>query len=63
MPRGFKPITYQLQIQPTTKDATFKGQVKIFGLWTTNGSRIKLDADCGLYITDIKLQCLSVNGT
>ncbi|KAG8041192.1 hypothetical protein G9C98_002180, partial [Cotesia typhae] len=45
MPRSFKPDTYQLEIKPFTINATFVGNLKIFGNWISDGSRIKLDAD------------------
>ncbi|CAD6215555.1 GSCOCG00000365001-RA-CDS, partial [Cotesia congregata] len=63
MPRSFKPDTYELEIKPYTINATFVGSLKIFGNWISDGSRIKLDADRGLDITNINIQCIAPNTT
>ncbi|XP_008544416.1 aminopeptidase N [Microplitis demolitor] len=63
MPRSFKPTNYELEIKPFTINATFLGKVKIFGSWISEGSRIKLDVDRGLHITNISIKCLSPNST
>ncbi|XP_044584203.1 aminopeptidase N isoform X1 [Cotesia glomerata] len=63
MPRSFKPDTYELEIKPYTINATFVGNLKIFGNWISDGSRIKLDADRGLDITNINIQCIAPNTT
>lgn len=63
MPRDVKPLNYQLEIRPSTKDATFKARVVIDALWSVEGSRIKLDAHSDLHITDVDIKCLSINGT
>lgn len=63
MPRSFKPDTYQLEIKPYTINATFVGNLKIFGSWISDGSRIKLDADRGLDVTNVNIQCTAPNTT
>ncbi|XP_015123465.1 aminopeptidase N isoform X2 [Diachasma alloeum] len=63
MPRDLKPISYQLEIHPSTKNGTFRGRVSILGVWPTEGSRIKLDAHEDLNITDVTVKCLNVNTT
>ncbi|XP_044004960.1 aminopeptidase N isoform X2 [Aphidius gifuensis] len=61
MPRDLKPLNYQLEIRPSTKDAIFKARVKIDALWSIEGSRIKLDAHSDLHITEVDIKCLTNN--
>ncbi|XP_034944906.1 aminopeptidase N isoform X2 [Chelonus insularis] len=63
MPRSFKPYNYELEIHPYTINDTFRGRVQIFGAWTSDGSRIKLDADHSLHIIHVHVECLSPNNT
>lgn len=63
MPRDLKPLNYQLNIHPSTNDATFKARVRIDAVWSVEGSRIKLDAHRDLHITEVDIKCLNTNGT
>ncbi|XP_011303201.1 aminopeptidase N [Fopius arisanus] len=62
-PRNVKPISYQLEIHPSTKTGKFQGRVAIVVVWLDIGVRIRLDAHADLNITDVTAKCLYINNT